>query len=177
MTEIRQMIFIGAPLVKVFDSITTQQGLSGWWTPNVTAAPVQGSVARFGFGPTYVKEMLIDSIVPPKMLRWHCVAGAEEWVGTVLTFQLAAGNKSDLMHIHPEARGQIVQAEGTSSGTVLQFAHTDWRYASLMFAECSYTWGRFLRSLKLLCETGRGLPSPHEHRVRAREDHRNRAEE
>ena len=34
-----------------------------------------------------------------------------------------------------------------------------------MYAECNYTWGQFLRSLKLLCETGKGRPYPYQHRA------------
>jgi uncharacterized protein YndB with AHSA1/START domain len=169
MPDIRQNLFIAAPINTVFNAITTQEGLSGWWTPKVTASPMQGSVAYFGFGPSYIKEMLIEELAPLETLRWRCVAGTEEWVGTVLTFQLTGGSRTALMQSHPEARGQIEQAGDFDTGTVLNFAHADWRDATAMFAECSYTWGRFLRSLKLLCETGQGRPSPQEHRVHGNE--------
>jgi uncharacterized protein YndB with AHSA1/START domain len=165
MPDIRQNLFIAKPIDTVFSAITTEQGLSGWWTPKVTASPTLGSVARFGFGPSYIKEMLIDEIEPPHSLRWRCVAGTEEWVGTVLTFQLFGGPRTTLMKSHPETQGQIEQAGAFKAGTILCFAHSDWRGLTPMFAECSYTWGRFLHSLKLLCETGRGHPSPHEHAV------------
>lgn len=163
MPDIRQNLFIAKPIDTVFSAITTEQGLSGWWTPKVTASPTLGSVARFGFGPNYIKEMLIDEITPPNSLRWRCISGTGEWVGTVLTFQLFGGSSSTLMQSHPEAQGQIEQAVAFDSGTILCFAHSDWRSPTPMFAECSYTWGRFLHSLKQLCETGRGHPSPHEH--------------
>jgi uncharacterized protein YndB with AHSA1/START domain len=165
MPDIRQNLFIAKPIDTVFSAITTEQGLSGWWTPKVTASPMLGSVARFGFGPSYIKEMLIDEIEPPHSLRWRCVAGTEEWVGTVLTFQLFGGQRTALMQSHPEVQGQIEQAGAFEAGTILCFAHSNWRGSTPMFAECSYTWGRFLHSLKLLCETGRGHPSPDEHAV------------
>jgi uncharacterized protein YndB with AHSA1/START domain len=166
MPDIRQNLFIAKPIDIVFDAITTEQGLSGWWTPKVAANPASGSVARFGFGPSYFKDMLIEEFTPPTALRWRCVAGTDEWVGTDLTFQLHGGTRAALMQSHPEVQGQIEQAEAFAAGTILCFAHSDWRAATPMFAECSYTWGRFLHSLKQLCETGKGHPSPHEHRGR-----------
>lgn len=42
--------------------------------------------------------------------------------------------------------------------TWLVFHHDDWKDYTPMFAECSYTWGQFLRSLNLFCETGKGRP-------------------
>jgi uncharacterized protein YndB with AHSA1/START domain len=165
MPDIRQNLFIAKPINTVFSAITTEHGLSGWWTPKVTASPELGSVARFGFGPSYFKDMLIDEITPPNSLRWRCIAGTEEWVSTVLTFQLFGGSRLTLMQSHPEAQGQIEQAGAFDEGTILCFAHSEWRSPTPMFAECSYTWGRFLHSLKKMCETGQGHPSPHEHSV------------
>jgi uncharacterized protein YndB with AHSA1/START domain len=163
MPDIRQNVFIATSIDTVFKAITTERGLSGWWTPKVAASAQLGSIARFGFGPSYFKDMLIEEITQPNALRWRCVAGTDEWVGTELTFQLHGGTRGTLMQSHPEVQGQVEQAEAFDTGTILCFAHSGWRAATPMFAECSYTWGRFLHSLKQLCETGRGHPSPYEH--------------
>jgi hypothetical protein len=62
----------------------------------------------------------------------------------------------------PEISGQIEQQINEES-TLLIFHHDDWKDYTPMFAECNYTWGQFLRSLKLLCETGKGTPFPNQH--------------
>jgi uncharacterized protein YndB with AHSA1/START domain len=164
MPDIRMEVLIAAPVETVFAALTEQDGLAGWWTPNVVATPQEGSIARFGFGPTYVKQMHIKRLDPLRSVQWECVAGADEWVGTSILFRLEAGNDQMLRQAHPEARGQIEQAGDLAAGTVLSFSQEGWAAYTPMFAECSYTWGRFLRSLKLLCETGTGHPSPREHR-------------
>jgi hypothetical protein len=61
--------------------------------------------------------------------------------------------------------GQLQQQRDINKGTLLIFHHDDWKAYTPMFAECSYTWGQFLRSLKLLCETGKGRPWPKQHLI------------
>jgi uncharacterized protein YndB with AHSA1/START domain len=164
MPNIHQSVFIGAPAEKVFSAITTREGLAGWWTPAAEAKATVDSVARFPFGADYFKEMKITDLVPPHRVKWTCIKGDPEWVGTTLSFQLKPGEKGVLVGAHPEVRDQIRQQQG-DRGTLLIFHHDNWQDYTLQFAECSYTWGQFLRSLKLWCETGKGHPWPLQHRV------------
>ncbi|HKH60668.1 MAG TPA: hypothetical protein VKA49_07545, partial [Flavitalea sp.] len=90
--------------------------------------------------------------------------GAGEWIGTTISFELQVGDKETLLNAHPEMSDQIFQQEEGSEGTVLIFHHDNWKEYTPMFAECNYTWGRFMRSLKLFCETGEGRPWPNQHR-------------
>lgn len=163
MPNIHQELFIQASRELVYDALTTERGLSAWWTPGVTASAQVDTIARFPFGDSYFKQMRITTLQAPQLVRWHCVAGADEWVGTDLTFSLSAGDRATLLRSHPEATGQLKEDPASDAGTVLDFTHANWRDDTPMFAECSYTWGQFLRSLKLFCETGTGRPSPNVH--------------
>jgi uncharacterized protein YndB with AHSA1/START domain len=164
MPNIRQAIIIGSPIEKVYDAISSQEGLAAWWTPYAQAEAVLRSVARFPFGDGYFKEMEITALKPNELVQWNCMKGDDQWIGTNLTFSLLSGSKETLLVSHPEMRGQLEQLE-TKNGTLLLFQHDGWKDYTLMFAECSHTWGQFLRSLKLLCETGVGHPWPNQHRV------------
>lgn len=164
---IAQAVLIASPHARVFDAITSTAGLRAWWTPGATAFPEVGSIARFPFGPDYSKAMEITEFDAPQRLAWRCIDGAEEWISTTLTFDL----EPNALASHPEISGQAEQLSDTSAATLLTFQHQGWRAQSPMFAECSYTWGRFLWSLKLYCETGAGLPWPTQHRV-LRQAHR-----
>ena len=164
MPNIRHEVLIGAPANAVFDALTTQKGLSGWWTAGVTAKAERDSVARFPFGPEYFKEMRITELEPPKRVKWDCITGVDEWVGTKFSFELESGDRDSLLRSRPEAEDQIKQLKSDTL-TLLSFSQDGWREESPMFAECNYTWGQFLRSLKLLCETGRGRPWPNQHRT------------
>jgi uncharacterized protein YndB with AHSA1/START domain len=163
MSNIRHEVLIGAPADRVYGALTTQEGLAAWWTPDTQATPTRDSVARFGFGPTYFKEMRITELDPSTQVRWNCIKGADQWIGTTIAFELHGGDTRTLSQAHPELGDQIQQQDGAGQETLVVFRHDGWREQTPMFAECSYTWALFLRSLKSLCETGKGQPWPHQH--------------
>ena len=165
MPNIHQELIIEAPAEKIYDAITTAEGLSGWWTPGSIAIPKVDSIGRFPFGPTYHKEMKIEKLSPAKQVKWKCIAGVEEWIGTSLSFTIHPENNKTIMDSHPEIMGQLQQQKDFEKGAILVFRHDNWKEYTSMFAECSYTWGQFLRSLKLYCETGKGRPWPYQHSV------------
>jgi uncharacterized protein YndB with AHSA1/START domain len=164
MPNIRHEVLIGAPAEEVYDAITSQQGLAGWWTPDTKARTERDSIARFAFGPDYFKEMKVTELTASEEVKWICIAGADEWRGTTISFKLQPGDRQALLSSHPEAKDQIQQQGNLDKGTLLILSHDNWREYTPMFAECNYTWGQFLRSLKLLCETGKGRPWPQQHR-------------
>lgn len=164
MPNINHALLIGTSAEKIYNAITSQEGLAAWWTTGVKAEAELNSVARFPFGADYFKEMKITDLKPFELVKWNCIKGAHEWIGTTVFFKLLPGDKEILLSSHPEMKGQIEQ-QSNDKGTLLVFQHNDWKKYTLMFAECSYTWGQFLRSLKLLCETGRGRPWPRQHKI------------
>jgi uncharacterized protein YndB with AHSA1/START domain len=141
MKSIYHELRIAAPVESVYDAITTREGLSGWWTPHTTAKPETGSIARFAFDSPYFKEMKVVKLEPPHRVEWLCVNGYQDWIGTTITFEVNADEK----------------------GTVLFFHHDGWKEFSRGFAGCTYDWAIFLRSLRSLCETGKGTPFPDHH--------------
>jgi len=166
MPNIRHELLIGALPEKIYDAVTTQNGLSEWWTPDTKAKPEVNSIARFSFGPEYFKEMKITGLIPSRRVKWFCIAGAEEWIGTTISYELQSGDEEILLNSHAELKDQIQQQQkNDNKGTLLIFHHDDWKEYTSMFAECNYTWAQFLRSLKLFCETGKGRPWPNQHRT------------
>jgi uncharacterized protein YndB with AHSA1/START domain len=142
MKSIYHKLLIEAPGEIVYEALTTQEGLSGWWTPDTKAKPEAGSMATFAFGPGYFKEMEIVELKPSRKVKWHCRKGYEPWIGTSIVFELRPHD----------------------NGTSLFFHHDGWNQYTDGFATCSYDWAIFLRSLKFLCETGKGLPYPNHHK-------------
>lgn len=138
MPNIRHILVISAPPEKVYDAITTQEGLSGWWCTKTKAEPRPDSIARFEFDEGYHKEMKITELQPSKKVAWLCQVAYPEWIGTTVTFEM----------------------EPHANGTLLSFYHDGWKEYTKEFAVCNYHWALFMRSLRLLCETGKGLPAP-----------------
>ncbi|ANH84112.1 hypothetical protein A8C56_20910 [Niabella ginsenosidivorans] len=136
--SIYHRLLIAAPVEKVYQALTTQEGLAGWWTPDTIAKPEVGSILRFGFGPDYFKEMEVTELKPYSLVKWRCIRAFEEWIGTTLDFELEPHQK----------------------GCVLLFHHDGWKDYTTEFAGCSFAWALFFRSLRLLCETSKGAPYP-----------------
>lgn len=165
MPAIRQQVLITSPSSVVFKALTTQQGLAAWWTPDAQAQPIINSVARFPFGAGYCKEMKITQLAPPSLVEWFCIAGADEWVGTPLSFSLHSGTGEQLQQSNPEMQDQIQQSSSFEQATIISLHHNNWKDYTPMFAECTYTWEQFLRSLKAYYQTGNGYPWPNQHRA------------
>ncbi len=140
MVDIRHRVAIAAPLAPVYEAVATADGVSHWWTlDGVRGESIKGSRLQFFFGePQPAAVMEITRLDPDGHVGWGCVDGADEWVGTKLTF--------DLTHENDE--------------TVVMFAHADWREPGEFMAHCSARWAYFLLSLKRYVETGRGTPFP-----------------
>ncbi|RPD39492.1 SRPBCC domain-containing protein [Chitinophaga barathri] len=165
MPDIHHQLLIAAPAEKIYHAITSREGLAAWWTPAAIATPEVNSIAHFPFGPDYYKDMRVTTLKPFEEVGWTCIKGALEWIGTSLSFRIQPFDRGTLLNAHDEMGGQLEQLSNSDSGSLLIFHHDDWKAYTPMFAECNYTWGQFLRSLKLLCETGKGRPWPHQHTV------------
>jgi uncharacterized protein YndB with AHSA1/START domain len=140
MPDIRHRVAISAPLKTVYDAVATTDGISEWWTRDgVRGEAIEGSRIQFFFGqPEPAAVMEVTRLRPLEQVRWTCVGGADEWVGTALSF--------DLIHADDE--------------TVVLFTHADWRVPTEFMAHCSARWAYFLLSLKSYGETGKGTPFP-----------------
>lgn len=165
MPSIYQELLVEAAAEQIFDALTTSEGLAGWWAPGATAKAERGAVACIPFGPSYFKRLRVDELADAKLVRWTCLEGADEWIDTKLSFQIEGGGAEVLSRSHEEIDGQVEQLTQAHKAALVIFRHDGWRAETPMFAECSYTWGQFLRSLKLYCETGKGRPHPNQHRV------------
>jgi uncharacterized protein YndB with AHSA1/START domain len=138
MADILHRVGIRSSAGKVFEALSEQDGLAGWWTKNVQASPEVGAINQFRFGDLGFNDMKVVELSPGKRVKWLCVDGAPEWIGTELTFDLRE----------------------ESGVTVVLFAQRGWKEQVEFMHYCSTKWATFLLSLKLLCETGQGTPYP-----------------
>ena len=140
MPDILHRIGIKAPAERVYAALTEQSCLAGWWTKDVQARGEVGAVNHFQFGAAGFDRMSVLELEHAKRVRWQCIDGADEWIGTELTFDL-------------KEQGGL---------TVVLFAHRDWKEQVEFMHYCSTKWAVFLLSLKSLLETGKGAPWPNE---------------
>ena len=134
--DIRINVVIKTTPEKVYEAVTTQEGIESWWCKHTTAKPELGFVNIFSFG-KFRNEMKVIKLIPNKRVEWECINSIEEWIDTGISFDME-------------------EKEGT---TLLRFAQSGWRAATDTFAGCTYDWALFMKSLKSFCETGTGTPS------------------
>jgi uncharacterized protein YndB with AHSA1/START domain len=111
MPAIHHALLIGAPVENVYTALCSQEGLSAWWTPGTKATAEMNTVARFPFGADYFKEMKVIELKPNELVKWNCISGADEWIGTTISFKLLFGDNGTFLKSHPEMNGQIEQQE------------------------------------------------------------------
>ena len=138
MFDILHRIEIDSTPERVYQALTEEKGLAGWWTTNTTASPAVGAIDKFRFGDHGFNDMEVVELLPGKRVRWRCVDGTKEWIGTELTFDLK-------------------QEDGR---TIVLFAQRGWKEQVEFMHYCSTKWATYMLSLKLLCETGAGTPYP-----------------
>ena len=128
---------------KVYDALTTVEGLAGWWTEDTKGSGDHvGDVVAFrflagGFDMEVVEQQ------PGEHVVWKVVDGPAEWVDTTIDWQLRQDD--DL--------------------AVILFKHQGWSEPVEFMHHCSTKWAVYLLSLKSLVETGKGAPAPRDVKI------------
>jgi uncharacterized protein YndB with AHSA1/START domain len=148
MVNIIHRIGIKASSQKVYEALSTIEGISGWWTQHTSGISEVGKTIVVRFLSLEGQEigsmnMEVKALEPGKEIHWTFTAGPEEWIGTDVIFSL-----------HQEG-----------DYTIVLFAHRNWRMEVEFKAHCSMKWAIFMLSLKELIETGKGRASPHDIKI------------
>jgi len=122
---------------KVYDALTTLDGLSGWWASDTKGSAEVGGVIEFRFAPGGF-DMEVLELQPAERVVWRVVDGPAEWVGTTVNWEIK--QEDDF--------------------TIVLFGHVGWKEPCEFMHHCSTKWAIFLMSLKALLETGTGNPEP-----------------
>ena len=142
MPDILHRVGIQSKPQKVFEAISTLEGLSRWWIIGTTGDPKLGGTIHFnpdggGF------DMKVVGLKPNELVKWKCIGGPKEWIGTEVAFQLK--RKQDQ--------------------TIILFTHAKWKKPVEFMHHCSTKWATFLLSLKNWVERGEGRPYPYDLKI------------
>lgn len=137
MQDIMHLIKIHVPSERVYQAITTADGIRQWWTRDATIEPKVGADGEFGFyGRRFVAKVSVEELNPVTGVRWKVANSA--WPGSDIEFNLKPGG----------------------SETTLVFAHRGFPRADEGYASATMRWGFYLLSLKRYLQTGTGTPNP-----------------
>lgn len=141
--DIKHKFEIKANTQKVYDALTTSEGIKGWWCKDCDIAREVGSVSVMRFdkdGTTVEMQFKITSLQPDHGVSWTCIANPNPaWINTTLNFELSQ--------------------DGDSS--ILEFTHGAWDKkwdGEPMYNMVVETWSLFMASIKSYCEEGSGQP-------------------
>ena len=139
MPDILHRVGINSKPEQVFNALTTTDGLSNWWTSQLSGDPATaGGTIDFRFC-----KMLVTEAVPGQLVRWRCVDGPPEWMDTEVTFAL----------------------DYKRDQTFILFTHAKWKEPVEFMHHCSTKWGTFLLSLRDRVEKSAGHPLPHDLKI------------
>jgi uncharacterized protein YndB with AHSA1/START domain len=139
MPDIMHLIKIRVPVDRVYEALTTAEGIRNWWTRDAVLDPFVGGTGEFRFHPSQtVTTVRIDELNAPLRIVWTTIASNAPggWDGTTISFDLRAEN----------------------NGTVLLLTHRGFAQADEGYAGVTTSWACRLVSLQLYLETGRGAP-------------------
>lgn len=137
MADILHEVTIEASPAQVYEALTEQSGLQGWWTEHTKTKAQTGTVSEFSFmGGAVVFKLSVDALEPGQRVQWGVEQGPPGWENTHITWNLTA----------------------EEDNTKLLFGHRDWASTDGLYPSISYNWAWYLTSLKSYLETGQGTP-------------------
>lgn len=136
MFNIEHLQIVNACSTKIYDVLTSSEGLSEVWTNELVVKEQIGFINEFRFGSNDLTKMQVLELEKNRKIIWKCIDSDPEWIGTLVSFEIEAKNQ----------RSHVT------------LKHSNWREITTFYRFCNYNWAMFLYSLKLFCEDGVGLP-------------------
>ena len=137
MPDILHLVGIAAEPIRVFEALTTVEGIRHWWSEDTQGDAKEGGEFQFRNNRFHVIH------ADPSLVTWRYSGPAKEWESTEITFRL----------------------EWREVQTIVLFKQAGWREPVEFMHHCSTKWAIFLMSLKSLVETGTGAPDPQDVKI------------
>jgi uncharacterized protein YndB with AHSA1/START domain len=131
MASILLRVPIAAEAERIYESLSTNDGVNGWWSNHTEGPNGVGSTMKVAFPDAPMSfDFEVTEEVPHEKVSWHCLAGPPEWVGTDISFRIGDGDEE----------------------TNVLFVHDGWKTTEESFPFIAYSWAQILPRLKTLSE-------------------------
>lgn len=136
------------PVEKIYEAVSTQEGVRKWWTQFATVGNKIGSIAEFGFPKAgfYVRAE-IQTLQSNQVVEWNVIdsmhpeasgfSNLRDWEGTIIRFEMEKVSVED---------------------SVLNFTHIGLSEELECYHVCERGWTSYLSSLRQLLVSGKGNP-------------------
>jgi uncharacterized protein YndB with AHSA1/START domain len=136
MADILHDLPIKALIDRVFDAVSTPEGLDAWWTDRSSGTPGKGEEYVLWFGPEHDWRARVTRIAPPNDFELEMTRADDDWTGTHVGFRL----------------------QPRDGATWLQFSHAGWKSPNEHYRVSSNCWAMYLRILRRYLEHGETVP-------------------
>ena len=89
MATLSHEIRIDAPRDRVYEALSTREGLAGWYTATIDGDVVEGGEALFTFEEREPFRWRFVELSPTEGAWWECTAGPGDAKGSTVTFRLS----------------------------------------------------------------------------------------
>jgi uncharacterized protein YndB with AHSA1/START domain len=132
MATISHEIRIAAPRDRVYEALSTRDGLTSWYTADLEGDVVEGEEAVFKFKGTEPFRWRFLELSPSSRVRWECTQGPGAAAGTTVTVRLS----------------------DTADGrTQVELDHDGFSESDDFVKTCNTLWGIVMGHLKAYAET------------------------
>jgi uncharacterized protein YndB with AHSA1/START domain len=132
MPDILQDFPIRADAARVFEAVSTSDGLNRWWTKTCRGEPGRGGVYALGFGPEFQWTATVSQHEPSALFELTLTRADADWAGTRVGFELSA----------------------LPGGTQVRFYHRGWPAENEHYRTSCHCWALYLRVLRRYLEHG-----------------------
>ncbi|MDI9311604.1 MAG: SRPBCC domain-containing protein [Limnohabitans sp.] len=140
MPTIYHDFWINTTIEKVFEAVSTPQGLNNWWTKRCSGKCELKSEYNLYFTDEYDWLAEITKLVQNESIEFKMTKATPEWLSTSFGFVLKKENNA----------------------TKVEFYHKDWSEVTQEYRVTSFCWADLLRQLKQYLE--KGIITPFEER-------------
>ena len=152
MATIRHQVLINAPVAKVYEAISTAEGISTWWDKQTPTETDRGLVLEHNPGPEHgVVKLRVVELVPSKRVEWECISShpksspASAWTGTRFIFEIA----------ERDSAASSASKPNQARATALDFCQDGYDERSEFFESNKLAWEEVLQNLKKVMESQR----------------------
>lgn len=141
MNAIFHDFYINAAKEKIFEAVSTPEGLNNWWPLRSSGKPGLNEEFNLYFAEEYNWFATVSKFTENEAIEFSMTEAMKEW--------------------RPTRFGFILEEEAPNQ-TYVQFYHSDWEEITKEFRTASYCWADLLRQLKKYLEEG--IITPFENR-------------
>lgn len=132
MPDIIHLFPVNASPAKVYDTVSSPEGLDQWWTLKSEGRPSRNADYHLYFSEAYSWRAIVAEAKAPNCFELKLTQAEDDWLGSRVRFDI----------------------EPKDNMSLVSFRHIGWREENEHFRTSCYCWAMYLRIMKRYIEFG-----------------------